>query len=135
MLLLLILLSARIAVAQEGVWVVANVKSHDFKLTKAEIRNLFMSSGTAFSEVLSPVAMTPGSRTRAIFNAKIIGLPESRIQSYWAQMRFSGRKTSPIEFDHLEVMITYISNTEGAIGYVPADTLLPEKITVVYRSF
>ena len=70
----------------------------------------------------------------AIFNAKIITLPESRIQSYWAQMRFSGRMTPPKEFDTLEAMLAYISNNKGAVGYIPAETELPEHLTVIYES-
>ena len=130
----LLLLSVRIAAANEGVWVVANVNNQAFSLTKAEIRNLYMKSGTTTYE-LEPVAMSPGNRIRSIFNAKVIALPESRIQSYWAQMRFSGRQTRPVEYDNLEEMINYVSNHEGAVGYVPAGTVLPENVNVVYRSF
>lgn len=131
----LFLLSFRIAAAQEGIWVVANVHDKTFSLTKAEIRNLYMKSGTTTTYVLEPVAMSPGNRIRAIFNAKVIALPESRIQSYWAQMRFSGRQTPPVEFDNLEAVINFVSNHEGAVGYVPADTVLPDNVNVVYQSF
>ncbi len=94
-----------------------------------------MKSGTTTTYVLEPVAMSPGNRIRAIFNAKVIALPESRIQSYWAQMRFSGRQTPPVEFDNLEAVINFVSNHEGAVGYVPADTVLPDNVNVVYQSF
>lgn len=130
----LFFLSIRIAAATEGVWVVANVENQAFSLTKAEIRNLYMKSGTTTYE-LEPVAMSPGNIVRSIFNAKIIALPESRIQSYWAQMRFSGRQAPPVEYDSLEEVINYINNHEGAVGYVPANTVLPENVSVVYRSF
>ena len=59
----LFLLSIRIAAANEGVWVVANVDNQGFSLTKAEIRNLYMKSGTTTYE-LEPVAMSPGNRIR-----------------------------------------------------------------------
>tara|TARA_Y100000296_G_scaffold42880_1_gene49320 strand:- start:2536 stop:2967 length:432 start_codon:yes stop_codon:yes gene_type:complete len=131
----LFLLSFRVAAAQEGIWVIANVHDKTFSLTKAEIRNLYMKSGTTTTYVLEPVAISPGNRIRAIFNAKIIALPESRIQSYWAQMRFSGRHTPPVEFDNLEAVINFVSNHEGAVGYVPADTVLPDNVNVVYQSF
>ena len=134
LLVFFLLLCSRIAVAQDGVWVVANVPEQNFVLTKAEVRNLFMSSGTSSGDALIPVAMSPGNRARAIFNTKIIALTESRIQSYWAQMRFSGRQTPPIEFNNLGALLDHVSNTEGAIGYVPAGTALPENVKVVYRS-
>lgn len=135
MLFFFLLLCSRIAVAQDGVWVVANVSEQNFALTKAEVRNLFMRSTTSSSDALIPVAMSPGNRSRAIFNSKIIALTESRIQSYWAQMRFSGRQIPPIEFNSLDALLEHLTNTEGAIGYVPAGTALPENVKVVYRSF
>lgn len=130
----LFLLSIRIASAQDNVWIVANVTDQGFSLTKTEVRNLFMSSATSKDYVLDPVALSPGNRIRAVFNAKIIALPESRIQSYWAQMRFSGRQTPPVEFSSLDALISYVSENDGAIGYVPADTVLPENVRIVYRS-
>ena len=71
---------------------------------------------------------------RSIFNAKIITLPESRIQSYWAQMRFSGRMTPPKEYGTLEAMLAYIANNKGAVGYIPAETELLDHLTVIYKS-
>ena len=49
-------------------------------------------------------------------------------------MRFSGRMTPPKEFGTLEAMLAYIANNKGAVGYVPAETELPEHLTVIYKS-
>ena len=122
-LIVLLLLGARAAIAQDNIWVVANV-------SESSLANNSYTQGMG----LHPVAMAPGNRLRSIFNAKIITLPESRIQSYWAQMRFSGRMTPPKEFDTLEAMLAYISNNKGAVGYIPAETELPEHLTVIYES-
>ena len=133
-LIVLLLLGARAAIAQDNIWVVANVSESSLAFTKADVRTLFMNNSYTQGMGLHPVAMAPGNRLRSIFNAKIITLPESRIQSYWAQMRFSGRMTPPKEFDTLEAMLAYIANNKGAVGYVPAETELPEHLTVIYES-
>lgn len=95
---------------------------------------MFMNNSTSDSSLLQPVSLVPGHRARSIFNAKVIALPESRIQSYWAQMRFSGRVAAPKEMDSLQAMLQYIGEDEGAVGYVPAGTVLPSHLTVVYAS-
>lgn len=72
----------------ERVLVVANTDDSDLQLTRLEVRNLFMGGDSS----LNAIALTPDNMTRVLFNTKVIGLTESRIQAYWAQMRFSGRK-------------------------------------------
>ncbi|GAC21788.1 hypothetical protein GARC_4851 [Paraglaciecola arctica BSs20135] len=52
---------------------------------------------TYLSYDLRAIALPPESQTRVLFNTKMVGLTESRIQSCWAQMRFSGRKKPPTE--------------------------------------
>ena len=80
-LILLSLLSFSPAYGQDNIWVVANVSDSNIALSKAEVRTLFMNNSTSSSSVLTPVSMMPGHRARSIFNAKVIALPESRIQS------------------------------------------------------
>ncbi|MBJ2129779.1 hypothetical protein JC525_12625 [Alteromonas sp. IB21] len=133
-LIILLLLGARTAIAQDNIWVVANVSEVDSVFSKADVRTLFMNNSSTQKPVLQPVALSPGHRVRSIFNAKVLALPESRIQSYWAQMRFSGRMTPPKEFETLEEMLEYISNNEGAVGYMPAEIELPEHLIVIYES-
>ncbi len=133
-LILLSFLSFSPAFGEENIWVVANVSDSSIALSKAEVRTLFMNNSSSDSSLLQPVSLVPGHRARSIFNAKVIALPESRIQSYWAQMRFSGRMAAPKEMDSLQAMLQYIGENEGAVGYVPAGTELPSHLTVVYAS-
>lgn len=116
--------------AADEIVVVANL-SAPAKMEKHEIRNLFM--GGASSE-LEPVTLVPGNQERLIFNARVVGLTESRIQSYWAQMRFSGRNKAPVQVSDIEAMKQYLLENKGAIGYLPADTKVPENLTVLYTS-
>ena len=112
--------------------VVANTDITDINVKKREVRDIFMGSSSQFP--LKPVALTPDNEARLIFNTKIVGLTESRIQSYWAQMRFSGRKKPPIEFDSVESLLTFMINNQGTIAYLPSNTKLPTGFTVIYRT-
>ena len=116
----------------ENVLVVANTDDPDLSLTRLEVRKLFM--GGLSEASLNPIALPPDSLTRIRFNTEVIRLAESRIQAYWAQMRFSGRKRPPPEFQNEQAALEYVLANEGAVGYFPEDMPLPEGLTVLYRS-
>ena len=131
-LLLAVLLAFAAQVQAQGVLIVANTAERDLKLTRIEVRNLFM--GEASDLALDAIALPPDSLTRVLFNTKVMGLAESRIQAYWAQMRFSGRKRPPREFENEAAALRYVLANEGAVGYFSQDTPLPEGLVILYRS-
>ena len=116
----------------EHVLVVANVAERDLQLSQREVRSLFMGRGSDAG--LNVIFLTPDNLTRVLFNTKVMGLAESRIQAYWAQMRFSGRRRPPREFEEEAAALRYVLANEGAVGYFSQDTPLPEGLTVLYRS-
>ena len=123
---------AQVQVQAAGVLIVANTDDRDLQLTRIEVRNLFM--GEASDLALDAIALPPDSLTRVLFNTKVIGLTESRIQAYWAQMRFSGRKQPPREFQDEAKALEYVLANEGAVGYFSQDMPLPEGLVILYRS-
>lgn len=118
--------------SEHDIIVVANIDNTSVKLSKLEVRNLFI--GYASDTVLEPVSLPPQTLARAVFNTKVIGLTESRIQSYWSQMRFSGRSHPPKEMSTVDDLIAYVSNNKGTIAFVPADTKIPSHLTVVFST-
>lgn len=116
--------------ASEAIVVVANTPDKSIQLTRQQVRNLFMGGVVPFD--LKAIALPPNNQTRVLFNTKIVGLTESRIQSYWAQMRFTGRKQAPKETDNESLVLKYLEKNEGSVGYLPASTSIPEGLTVIY---
>ena len=131
-LLLAVLLAFAAEARATGVLIVANTAERGLKLTRIEVRNLFM--GEASDLALYAIALPPEHLTRVLFNTRVIGLTESRIQAYWAQMRFSGRKQPPREFQDEAAALRYVLANQGAVGYFSQDMPLPEGLTVLYRS-
>ena len=131
-LLLAVLLAFAAQVQAEGVLIVANTAERGLKLTRIEVRNLFM--GEASNLALDAIALSPDNLTRVLFNTRVIGLTEARIQAYWAQMRFSGRKQPPREFENEAKALAYVLANEGAVGYFSQDMPLPEGLVILYRS-
>jgi len=112
--------------------VVANTNMPDVTVEKRQIRDIFMGNNSQL--LLKPVALSPNSEARFIFNTKIVGLTESRIQSYWAQMRFSGRKKPPQEFDSIESIIAFLKNNKDTVAYLPSETEIPDELVVIYHT-
>jgi len=109
--------------------VIKNISNPAQALTKNQLRNIFLGRNNySFEPVIPPVKTI----SRMVFNTKIIGLNESRIQSYYAQMRFSGRARPPKELKTVNDLIQYVVTHPKAITYVPKDTQLPEGIEIIY---
>ena len=116
----------------DRVLVVANVADRDLQLSQREVRSLFMGRGSDAG--LNVIFLSPDNLTRILFNTRVMGLAESRIQAYWAQMRFSGRKRPPREFEDEAAAMRYVLANEGTVGYFSQDTPLPEGLVILYRS-
>ena len=117
--------------AAEGIIVVANTTDNSIQLNRQQVRNLFM--GGVIPYDLTAVSLPPDNRTRVLFNTKVVGLTEARIQSYWAQMRFTGRKRAPREGNNESLLLDYLKESKGAVGYLPASATLPKELTVIYK--
>ena len=118
------------AIVNASLLVVGNVNP-PIKLSKSEVKAIFM--GGANSHDLKGVALTPENKARKQFNAKIIGMTESRIQSYWAQMRFSGRQKPPREFSNEELLIDYVLANPGTVAYIDSKVELDERLIILYE--
>lgn len=118
--------------AADGLLVIGNTGNPALELSREQVRNLFMGASLGLS--LQPLALKPSTRERSLFNARVIGLTEARIQSYWAQMRFTGRMNPPREFESQQLLIDYLLQHPGSVGYVADDMPLPAGIRVLYAA-
>lgn len=109
--------------------VVANTNSA-VSLSQEQVRSLFM--GGAVSPELHPVALPLNNRTRLLFNARVLGLPKKRIQSYWAQMKFTGRSKQPRIMHSEQEVVAYLEENPDSVSYLPAEVVLPENLKVIY---
>jgi hypothetical protein len=122
--------------AKGGVWVITQRLDEDIQLTRQQIRQIYMGINIPLTDQIdsSAVMLSTSHNVRAVFNAQIIGMTESRIQSYWAHMRFSGRSNPPIEYASVNELLDHLTTHKGSIGFVPIGTLLPEPLKLIYSS-
>lgn len=132
--LLLLLFASLNCRANTDVVIVSHSVNHNVKLTKQQVRQVYLGKSVtlANNQISQPVSLGKENNFRRIFNAKILGLTEARVQSYWAHMRFSGRSAAPKEVEGVHEMFVYLQNNYDAIGYVPKNIELPEDIVVIY---
>jgi len=123
-------MSASIVTPQ--IHVITHVDNQVSELNKQEVINIFMGSVNQYQ--LDAVALKPSNDARVKFNTLVIGLTESRIQSYWAQMRFSGKLSQPEEAQSEAVAIDIVQNDTNKITYVSATTELPENVKIIYSN-
>ncbi|MGS2719595.1 hypothetical protein [Paraglaciecola aestuariivivens] len=128
--ILLIMLAFSNANAK-GIIVVANTELANVKIEKRQLRDVFMKNNTQFK--LVPLTLSPANNARLIFNTKVVGLTESRIQSYWAQMRFGGKKQPPLEFETVDSLLAYLKSHKNTVAYLPDNIEVPENLTIIYR--
>lgn len=130
---ILILLPGWVAAQQEEhIVVITQVDTPLDEVNKTMLRNLYM--GNIGLGDITPIALSPGELARSIFNIRVVGLTESRIQAYWAQMRFSGRKQRPVEAVNPQEAILMVESTANTVAYVPAGTPLPDSVKVIFES-
>ncbi|WP_221799343.1 hypothetical protein [Oceanobacter mangrovi] len=130
--LVLLTLASGLSRAEPALLVIGHpLDQKPLQLNQEQIRNLFM--GIPVARGLKPAGLTADNELHFLFNNEVIGLAEARIQSYWAQMKFTGRKSPPAEFSSEQQLLDYIRQTPGAIGYVSADIPLPQPVQILLK--
>lgn len=129
--LLLIFTPVQLTVAAplQSIVIVINTTDKNLVLNKQQIRHIYM--GGALSNHFKPVHLPQGNPMRVDFNTKVVGLTESRMQAYWAQMKFTGRSSPPIELSSVDEVIDYLKRVDNAVAYLPAEIKLPDNLTII----
>lgn len=110
------------------IWVITgNQNLQD--VSKKQLKQIYMNNGINFSA--KPINLSSG-KARSIFNAKIIGLTNTRIKSYWAQMKFTGRANPPLELENPDKVIKFLEENPDYIAYVPNNIDKPESLSIIY---
>jgi len=109
--------------------IVVNTTDKALTFSKQQIRHIYM--GGAMSRQFKAINLPAGNPLRIDFNTKMVGLTESRIQAYWAQMKFTGRSKPPIEFSSTQEIIEYLMKVEDAVAYLPLGINIPDELTII----
>jgi hypothetical protein len=64
------------------------------------------------------------------FSADVLRQPLVEVQMYWQRQIASGHVPPPVKTSDEEI-VSYVASTPGAIGYVSAETPLPDSVRPV----
>lgn len=72
-----------------------------------------------------PVHLPPGDPLRRQFLEVVMKQSEEQYTGYWLVRQYVGKGAPPQEFATVEALIQFITNTPGAVGYVPLSKVPP----------
>jgi ABC-type phosphate transport system substrate-binding protein len=78
-----------------------------------------------------PVDQSAKSSVRRAFTTSVLGLSMGEIQRYWQDRVAADRVFPPPIRSSDEEVLQFVAATTGAVGYVGADTAVPESVKVI----
>ncbi|MCX7169514.1 MAG: hypothetical protein NTY41_04265 [Proteobacteria bacterium] len=112
--------------------VITNPKTGVSSLTRDEVVNIFLGRFRQFPSGISaqPADLPAAQPEKALFYRLLVNKDLAEINSYWARLIFSGRTVPPQQTVGNEDLLSFISKTPGAIGYMEK-TKVDSRVKVV----
>jgi len=121
------------ALAEDSV-VICNKSVADNELSKKDMEDIFLGKKTRWSDNQKiTFVILKGGEAHISFLSRYVDKTESQFIMYWKKMVFTGEGRLPKAFDTPEELLKYVSETSGAIGYVPANAASDRVKTLIVR--
>ncbi|QOL27129.1 substrate-binding domain-containing protein [Thalassotalea sp. LPB0316] len=90
-----------------------------------DVSRIFLGKMKKFGDgsSITPVNLAAGSATRDAFESNALGKSASQVKAYWSKQVFSGKGKPPQELGSDADVVSFVSSTPGAIGYVDAGSV------------
>jgi ABC-type phosphate transport system substrate-binding protein len=107
--------------AQAAVHIIANKSVAADKLTRRDLKMIFLGDTVFWKDGQDVSFVLSGDRTlHSEFIKTYIRKSPSQFKNYWRRMVFIGRASFPIAMETDKDVIDFVSKTRGAIGYISA---------------
>lgn len=129
--LFVLLAATEVGEAQEPAFkVIVNARVSASSLSEKEVSKIFLKKTTAWPSGLKITAVNLGvdHPIREVFSQRIHGKGAHPIERRWETLIFSGMGVPPLKLTTEAEVVAFIGNNAGAIGYVAADTRLPDTV-------
>jgi len=106
--------------AAENVAVVVSATSPINTLEKSTVVDIFMGRYVAYPDgrPAVPLEVVGADGLRQDFYRQLVGMSTSKINAYWARLRFSGRQRPTLEKSSEAEITQYLAENSAAIGYL-----------------
>ena len=117
--------------ASADVLIIANKDVTETTLTKEDIQDIFLGKKVQWKDnsKIRFVTLKEGNLHKK-FLRTYINRSATQYENHWRRMLFTGRGEKPKEFKSPEALIAYVTNTDGAIGYIGANTPVKNVIAI-----
>lgn len=118
-LLLILCLSSSLAFAE--VAVIVNTANNS-EITDEDIKRIFLGKNKKFAngESVKAVNLSSGNGTRTYFERNALGKSGSQVKAYWSKLIFSGKAKPLKELSSDGEVLSIVSSSPNAIGYIDA---------------
>ena len=119
--------------AIENVVIVVHPDNPINQLSKSDVINLYMGRNNTFVNGNKAITfdLSDDSNLKKVFYKALIGRSIAQVNAYWSRVKFSGRATPPIKLTSHAEILTNVSSSLSAIGYLPLSEVSPD-VKVVF---
>jgi ABC-type phosphate transport system substrate-binding protein len=113
--------------------VIVNAQAKVSQLKKSELRAIYLKKLTRWKDdtLITPFDLPVASPVRDAFTQGALEMTKASLISQWRQRIFTGQGVPPKELADDAAMMTVVTATPGAIGYVRADTPVSPTVVVL----
>ncbi len=122
MLLLIPFLCINPTIGKADIIIIANTSVSENELSKDDIRQIFLGKIVKWQNNTNIHFVLLSGDIHKAFLKTYIRRSSIQYRNYWRKMLFTGKGIIPKSFNTEKDLIQYVTETQGAIGYIKDDT-------------
>lgn len=115
----------------EDVVVIANRSIHEDSMSKGDIEKIFLGKKKYIDNVQLKIVMQRDKEMQSLFLQKFSNKSPSQFDIYYKRLIFSGKGEAPRVVMNNREMLSFVSNTPGAIGYVSSSVAISGDVKTI----
>lgn len=117
--------------AQAELYVISHKSVTQTSFSKQDIKEIFLGNKQYWADKskISVVALSEGEVAKQFFNS-YLGMSTAQYNGLWSEKLYTGGKFSPRRFKTSKQAIEFVTQTEGAIGFIDSSSQ-PKDVNVV----
>lgn len=106
--------------ANAGVAVITHTGVKEIGLSKEKLADIYLGKIKNYSNgiKIQAVDLPSSDAAHQKFYQDVVKKSDSEVNRYWSKLKFTGKGKPPVQFDDPRDVVKWVSNNEGAIGYI-----------------
>jgi ABC-type phosphate transport system substrate-binding protein len=125
------------AAQNTGVVVIVNVKNPVETMTAGHIKLTFLKKirkrWDNYPKTIKPIDYFDNTMLRKSFYNNVLKMDLQAAERFFLERQYQRAEIPPKKVNYASQVISYVTENEGAIGYLPADIKIPSTVKIVYR--